>query len=318
MSMTNGDYSISLNANLDTSKVQKTYNELRNSIQRQELKIPIDVKIDNIMPQLNRNFTEFGQRLDSSLNRINTQISSTTGKINDEFVKLTKSVETYKNSIGDVTERTSIWTEDGKLLASSLNKIQSGVQNITTETKSFVTSLNGVNTKVTEVSKVITDTDGKTKTVIDRTEEWIDANGRLNQQITKTSDKGEQLSATITNISNDSKKAAKLVDELAKATNKITVKDTSKLTYVDKNGVKTVTEFANGVATLTTKTREYTTSQGALVKETITLNAQTKQVLSVNKEIIKDVQKETEARKELDAQIQKEKDDRRKLQQVRH
>ena len=271
MASNNNDLSLSINANLDTSRVQKTYDQLRNSVERQQLKIPIDVKIDNIMPQLNKNFNQFGQRLDETMGRINTKLSTTVGEINGEFTQLIKTVETYKNKIGDVSERTSIWTKDGQLLASSLNKVKKGITDVKTTTEITIDKVDDFDAKITKVTKSIKDTDNKTKTVITTTKEWIDIEGNLNTEIKTTDENEKQLSATITTVTNDAKKASKAIKDLATETAKLNnneTKTTQTSTFIDENGVKIITKFVNGVQTAKTVISEYQNKLGELVKET--------------------------------------------------
>ena len=310
MGMSNSDYSLSINATLDTSKVQKTYDELRNSVERKQLKIPIDVKIDDIMPQLNRNFTEFGQRLDESMQRIKTGLSSTVGEINGQLTNLIKTTETYKNKIGDVQERTSIWTEDGKLLASSLNTVQKGIEDINTTTTTSVDKVGEFDAKVTKVTKAIKDTDGVTKTVITTTKEWVDEEGNLNQQITTTDEKENQLRATITNVTNDSKKAAKVTRELAEEMNKLGAPKqptiTGTQTFIDKNGLKTIIEYNNQEATLVTTINKRKTATGELVEEITKEDAKTGEIISKNTKLLRDEQQLTiEAEKRAKAEKEK-------------
>ena len=297
MSTSNGDYSISINAQLDTSNVQKTYDQLKGNLERKELKIPLDVKIDNIMPQLNRNFTEFGQHLDESMKRVNTSLKNTTGEINGEIVSLIKTTETYKNKIGDVQERTSIWTKDGKLLASSLNTIREGVTEVNTATEVTVEKIGEFDAKVTTVTKTLQGTGDATRTVITTTKEWVDEEGKLNQQITTTDEKGKHLSATVTNVSNDSKKAAKAVKDLATEMSKINgINDNALVSKTTTSTKGMVTQFGDtsgkqfdalittirqvdreGKVTIKT-IQEFTNAEGQLVQQTRTTDQNLKKI----------------------------------------
>ena len=307
MAMSQGnDLSLSINANLDTSPVQKTYDQLRNSVERQALHIPLDVNVDNIMPQLNRNFKEFGQRLDDSMSRVNTKLSSTVGEINGEFTKLIKTVETYKNEIGDVSERTSIWSKGGELLASSLNKVQKGITDVKTTTEVTIDKVNDFDAKVTKVTKSITDTDNKTKTVITTTKEWIDTEGNLNTEIKTTDENEKQLSATITTVTNDAKKASKVMKDLANETSKLRgskAQNTSTSTFIDKNGDKTITKYANGIAILRTEIKTYTDEVGNLITKTDVYNAKTNSLISTHQELIRNVQQSVEEDKKREQEL---------------
>jgi chromosome segregation ATPase len=323
----NTDYGITLKGLVDLSQARKDIESFTNNKgenRARKIILDADIKLDDVSKKLdnaiNKNLIK---KVDDSMQRISTKVKDFKKTLYDTdgnvagFENLTKVTETLQSNLGKVQERVTIFDNTMKPVTSSVQTLSEGVKNITTETNSYITSLNGMNTKITTVTEKITDTSGKTTEVIKKTSEWIDAQGRLNQQVETTNKEGEQLSATINTISNDSSKAAKLLNEFAQATNKIQApknQKTSTITYVDKNGVQTTKQLIDNVVTLITKTREYTTAQGALVKETKTLNTITGDT-KVHTEVIKNKQQEIEKSRELQEQLRKEREERVKTQQ---
>ena len=106
------EYSISMNANLDMSQAQKTYNEFVSSKSRQKLELPLDLKLDAIIPKLDSVLNnKIGRKIDETFDRINTKVQTvrkaieTVGEDNKTvktFQNLTKVTETFKNDIGEV------------------------------------------------------------------------------------------------------------------------------------------------------------------------------------------------------------------------
>lgn len=321
MAMSRGnDYSISMNANLDMSQAQKTYNEFVSSKSRQKLELPLDLKLDNIIPKLDSVLNnKIGRKIDETFDRINTKVQTvrklieTTGEDNKTiktFQNLTKVTETFKNDIGDVQERVSFWGEKNEYLASSLQTIQKGVTDLSTETNVYYKRIDDLAGKVTEVTKTITDSDGVEKQITKTTTEWVDANGRLNQSIVTTNEKGEQLSAVVKNITNDTRKAAKFIKEFSDATTKVsTVKNTDTFTIISKDGTKTITETINGVQQLKTVIKEYRNEQNQLVTETKKYKGVEEELISVDTKRNQNIKEEKEERakllNEISAEIQK-------------
>ena len=213
------DFSLSVNINPDTSKVQKTLDHTR-------FKTNVTLDIDTHMVQDSINNLFQSSRLDG-FERINTQIQTGLRGFNQygEAVNgLIKYTETFKNTIGDVQERVTLLSRNGQVLGQSLNTIQRGIADITTETRQFAGNLNGINTNVTQVTKTTTDTAGHIRQVIKETHEWTDANGRLHQTIRTLNERGEQIAPTlrtiddnIRNVGNDSQESAGQVTSFGQA-----------------------------------------------------------------------------------------------------
>ena len=308
MAMTRGNgLSLSINTDLDMSPAQKTYRELQNNVSRKKLNIPLDIKIDDIVPKLDNILNKkIGRVVDDSFNKINTKFQNVTrtikkeledGSIQNVTEHLTKVTETFKNNIGDVQERVSFWGENNEYLASSLKNVQKGIVDISTETNTYYKQIGNLAGKVTEVTKTLTDSSGAEKKVITTTTEWIDQQGKLNQSITVTNEKGEQLSAVTKTITDDTKKATKLMNEFANATKKVAqssdgVDRTETKTWIDKNGVKTVEQYKNGMLQLTTITREYINDNKELVVEVQKLEGEERKLVSVNTQKKRDLQEE--------------------------
>ena len=199
------DFSISANVIADTSQVQKTLNQ-----DQKKWKIKAQLDVDTKMAETKvKNLFQ-----SSSLNgfdRINTKIKTNVTGI-DEYGNKVKGVikytETFKNSIGDVYEKMTLLTKGGQVVGQSLEKIQNGISNITTDTRTATQTINGFENKITTVTKTMTDTANQTRTVVETTREWTDASGRLNTEITTTNAQGEQLAPTITKVTDATNKAS--------------------------------------------------------------------------------------------------------------
>lgn len=215
MATQKNDLSLSVNVNADTSQVQKTLNHQTFKINAQ-----IDIDTRTVQNRINNLFQS--QRLEG-FERINTTIRTGLSGLDDfgnRVTGLIKYTETFKNALGDVYERVSLTARNGNVLGQSLQKIQSGIANVTTETQKFNQEINGVNTSVTRVIKTTEDTEGKTKQVVKSTYEWVDAYGRLNTSVTTLDENGNQLAPTITTVSNDIREMG---NEAETASNKLNI-----------------------------------------------------------------------------------------------
>jgi chromosome segregation ATPase len=82
--------------------------------------------------------------------------------------------------------------------------------------------------------------------------------------------------------------------------------ETGKTTLIDASGNKTITQYADGIATLRTEVNQYKTALGGLVTVTSTYNAQTNELISKNREVTTNLQeqtKELEKEKQLKQQL---------------
>ena len=327
MSSKNTNYGITLNGLVDLSQARKdieAFTAKEKNREHRKIVLNVETNIDAASKKLEEAIDKhLIKKVDEGMKRVSTSIKTgLSGSIDGkEFKNLTKIVETFQNDLGKIQERVSYFTEEAdkriRPLTNSVTTLKEGIQSINTTTENSIGIINGFYGKISKVTEEITDTNNKTHTVITTTKEWVNKQGELNQQIEKTDKKGNKLAATITNISNDTKKASKLMDELAGSLSKVQQQvpknnKTSTITYVDKNGVKTVTQLINGIKTLTTTTREYTSTQGALVKETKELNLVTGDT-KVHTEVIKNKQDEIQKSKELQTQLAREREERKRL-----
>ena len=196
------DFSLSVNINPDTSRVQRTLDR-----QNFTIRTRLEIDTENMQNAVNRMFQ---QPQLAGFEKINTQIREgltayrNFGQATQQtFTNVTRYTETFKNSLGDVYERITTLTRGGHVLNSSLKKIQNGVEGITTDTNTFNQTINGVNTNVTQVIKTTQDTEGNINRVIKRTYEWTDANGRLVKSVVTLDQDGRQLAPTLTTVEDD-------------------------------------------------------------------------------------------------------------------
>lgn len=319
MAIGNTDLGITLGARVDTSQAQKDINAFTRADKNNKtrtLVLNADINLNKINEKLEKaiNTSGWTKKVEADMEKISTSIQRGLSRTLDDGTivrDLTKVTETFKNEFGKIQERVTIFKDSAmRPLASSLQTVKEGVKEISTSTNTVVKDIDGVTTKVTTLEKIIADTSGTQHTIIQTTKEWVDEQNRLHQEISTTNEKGEQLSSTQNSITNDTNKVTKALKEMGNALNGInklpTDQRTSKITYVDKNGVKTVKEMINGVDTLITKTKEYTTVQGALVKETKVFNKITGET-KTNVEVLRDrQQEEIQKAKELEEQLKKE------------
>ena len=324
MAIGNTDLGITLGARVDTSQAQKdinafTRNDGKNKAR--QIKLDVDVNTKEIADKLDHAIKMgYTNKVKDTMQKISTNITrNLTQTINGEtFGGLTKVVERFKSDLGEIQERVTVFREGAlKPVTHSLQTVKEGVKDVSTTTNTVVKNIDGVTTKVTTLEKVILDTNNEEHKIITTTKEWVDEQNRLHQEIKVTDENEKQLSATQKTVVDDTRKAAKAIKEMGEALNGINnaPKDhrTSKITYVDKSGVKTVKEMVDGIDTLITKTREYTTAQGALVKETKVFNKITGETRT-NVEVLRDrQQEELQKAKELEEQTKKEAQAHREL-----
>ena len=226
------DFSISALVNPDTSRVQKI-------LRQQNFIINADIRTrdaEQSIQRLNTVLQNTGRWNLDGFERINTQIQtglSGVDNFGNRLTNLTRYIETFKNSIGDMEQRVTVMTENGIRLETTQTRIANGIQEITTDTRQFNETLNGLNTTVTQVTKTTTDTAGNTRRVVETTREWTDAAGRLNTEITTTNELGEQLAPTTRTISDNIRQTG----------------DTAQQTANQVNGLGR--SFSNAIATLT-------------------------------------------------------------------
>ena len=135
---------------------------------------------------------------------------------------LIKYTETFKNAIGDVNERVTLLSRNGQVIGQSLQTIQHGIAEVTTNTRQFNTTVNGMNTSITEVTKTTRDTSGNIRTVVERTSEWVDANNRLNRTVETLDENNRQLAPTIRTIGENTREVGNNAQE---ASNQISLLD---------------------------------------------------------------------------------------------
>ena len=211
MSSKNGDFTVSVKVNPDVSNVQKTLNQNQD---RWRIRAQLDVDTQRVQNQINNLFR--GTDLDG-FDRINTKIQrNITGldRYGNTVRGLIKYTETFKNEIGDVSERMTLLTRGGQVVGQSLQRVQNGLREIATDTQQFKQKIDGLNVTVTQVSKSWTDTAGQAKQVVEVTREWTDANGRLNKTVETLNQNGQQVAPTIRTVSDNIQKTSNSANKL--------------------------------------------------------------------------------------------------------
>lgn len=211
MSSKNGDFTVSVKVNPDVSNVQKTLNQNQD---RWRIRAQLDVDTQRVQNQINNLIRNTD--LDG-FDRINTKIQrNITGldQYGNTVRGLIKYTETFKNEIGDVSERMTLLTRGGQVVGQSLQRIQNGLREISTDTQQFKQRLDGLDVTVTQVSKTWTDTAGNARQVVEVTREWTDANGRLNKTVETLNQNGQQVAPTVRTISDNIEKTSNSANKL--------------------------------------------------------------------------------------------------------
>lgn len=239
---------------------------------------------DNVPKQLQELNAQL-QKSTSSMVKVKVGVDENNKAI---FDNLLKEVNTYKDKFNNtIREIKLIDPETGELAKHEIKQITNAVKDFTTET-------------TTKSGKIADTINGVTKAF----------NGTITTT-KKVSNNGEELTTVVSKYTNDMGQAVERTETFNKTGTRVAetmrkISDASKgfssqgtSTIINADGSKSVTQYADGVATLTTKTREYTNALGNLVKETTTYNAQTGELINKNTKVVADLQKQAEEAKRL-------------------
>ena len=243
----------------------------------------------------------------------------------------TLTTETHKfvNTKGEIQNWTTSVDNLGKTVQTRTKQYIDDANQLVTETSEWGRNAQGqwqqLGNTIQKTQEIVRESTTSTSTVKGQ----IDDLGKSYQGLITTTEKvgtnGEYLRTVISKYTDEMGRAVVKTEQFDKAGKQVATtmrqigdaaKDSSsaKVTFIDENGVKKVTQMVDGVKTLTTTTREYTSAQGALVKETKTLNEVTGETKTY-REVIKNKKQLAEESKKLQEQYRKEREERVKLEQ---
>ena len=253
------------------------------------------------------------------------QVGETIKTVTDDFKQSTNIISTETHKFVDSQGAVQTWVttidDAGKRVSTRTKEIVDGMGNVTQVTQRFEAEagkpFKKVGDDIVKVSEILQETTTTTSTTVGQITDTINGVERTFEgtitTIKKVSSNGEELTTVISKYTNDMGQAVERTEQFNKAGDKVATtmrkiseatpaKNTETKTWIDKNGVKTVEQYLNGVLQLTTKTREYINENKELVKETTQLEGAEKRLISTHTERSRNIQKETEElNKEIDA-----------------
>ena len=239
---------------------------------------------DNVPKQLQELNAQL-QKSTSSMVKVKVGVDENNKAI---FDNLLKEVNTYKDKFNNtIREIKLIDPETGELAKHEIKQITSAVKDFTTET---TTKSGKITDTINGVTKAFNGTITTTKKVSNNGEELTTVVSKYTNNMGQAVERTETFNKTGTRV-------AETMRKISDASKGFSSQGTA--TVIGADGSKSVTQYADGVATLTTKTREYTTALGALVQETTTYNAQTGELINKNTKVVADLQKQAEEAKRL-------------------
>jgi chromosome segregation ATPase len=334
--MPNGSqFSVDVNATLNTDNIPKQLQTLNAKLTKTTssmVKIPVGFDLETgkkVFGDFIKDVRKYTDEIGNSFKRIT---------ITDPFSGLVKSdnITQVTDSIKTLTTETHKWTNSKGEIQNWTTSIDGAGQTIQTRTKQYI---NDTNELVTETSKWGRNAQGQwaqlsdtIKTTTDIIKEsttstssvvgQIDDLGKSYQGLITTTEKvgsnGEYLRTVVSQYTNEMGQAVVKTEQFNKVGQQVATTmrkigdakkgsvETGKTTLIDASGNKTITQYADGVATLRTEVNQYKTALGGLVTVTSTYNAQTNELISKNREVTTNLQeqtKELEKEKQLKQQL---------------
>lgn len=191
-------FSIVVDAQTDTSKIQKTLNQ-----KKFVLKVDIDLK--NAVKKAESAVSQLNSSLGNGFERVGRSIKTgLSGIYNGKQLKnLIQYTEKFRDELGNVAERISVISKNGKLITSTttdVKKAVSEIQQITDKNK----------TNIEEQGKTFQATVTTTKTIADGQEEltktvtsYVNAQGYAVEKTQTFNKAGQQVGTTVTRMSRD-------------------------------------------------------------------------------------------------------------------
>ena len=341
------NFSINVGTILDTSNVPKDLEKIQAKLTK-AIDIPIRIKdVDNktgevVWQKAVKSLRTYKDELGNTYNTIvklnqegqnfihidGTVEQEKLRKITESAKVLTTEVHKWADSSGAIQKWTTTIDDSGRRVSTRVKEVIDDMGNITKITSKLASEGAGkpfhkLGKDIVEVSELLKETTTETKTSFGKITDTVNGvtqtfDGTITT-IKKMSSNGEELTTVISKYTNDMGQAVEKTEQFNKAGVQVattmrkigdvpTVKSTSKETLINKDGVKTVTEYVNGIATLRTVTSQSVDSFGKLTKEVKVYDEQTHKLISTHKELINNQQQQLkldEQQKQLKQQLVK-------------
>ena len=291
-----------------------TYKDSYGNLYKQVLKFREE--IDKVTQQGTGKFTLMSDP-DDSLTKVSSKIRTLSTEVNK-----------WTDTQGNINTWTTSVDSAGRAITTRVKESVDGLGNLITETSKWGQKTVEVNGQIKSVYGQIGDTIKTTKEIIEEMTTstttqigQIDDLGKSYQGLITTTEKvgsnGEYLRTVVSKYTDDLGRVIEKTEQFNKANQKVAttmrkigdipkIQDTGKTTLINKDGTKTVTEYANGIATLRTVTSQYTTALGALVTETKVYDEQTHKLIKSHREevnnqkqVLDNIEKENRLKQQL-------------------
>ena len=320
---------------LDTKNAEKTLKDLdAKIIKTRDYKINVQIGNDIIkaVKTINTLKDAYGN-LYEQVKLVNRETGAPilVGQGGNQITKVTEAVEGIKtlttethkwaNTKGEVNNWTTSVDNAGKTIQTRTKQYVTDTNELVTETNKWGRNAQGQWTQLSDTIKTTTDIIKENTTSTSTVRGQIEDLGKTYDGLITTTEKvgsnGEYLRTVISKYTNELGQAVVKTEQFNKANQQVAttmrkigdipkVQDTGKTTLINKDGLKVVTEYANGVATLRTETNQYKTALGALITETKVYDEQThklikshREELNNQKEILDAIEKEKQLKQQL-------------------
>ena len=331
----NNQFGIDLNAILNTKDVPKQLQDLNAQLTKStstKIQIPVVVNPKTGLTAL-KNFVKEVNTYKDQLNNTFKEIKitdPTTGLIkSDKITQVTDSIKTlttethkWTNSKGEIQNWTTSIDNAGQTIQTRTKQYVNDTNELVTETSKWGRNAQGQWAQLSDTIKTTTDIIKESTTSTSSVVGQIDDLGKSYQGLITTTEKvgsnGEYLKTVVSQYTNEMGQAVVKTEQFNKVGQQVATTmrkigdakkgsvETGKTTLIDASGNKTITQYADGVATLRTEVNQYKTALGGLVTVTSTYNAQTNELISKNREVTTNLQeqtKELEKEKQLKQQL---------------
>ena len=326
----NNQFGIDLNAILNTKDVPKQLQDLNAQLTKStstKIQIPVVVNPKTGLTAL-KNFVKEVNTYKDQLNNTFKEIKitdPTTGLIkSDKITQVTDSIKTlttethkWTNSKGEIQNWTTSIDNAGQTIQTRTKQYVNDTNELVTETSKWGRNAQGQWAQLSDTIKTTTDIIKESTTSTSSVVGQIDDLGKSYQGLITTTEKvgsnGEYLKTVVSQYTNEMGQAVVKTEQFNKVGQQVATTmrkigdakkgsvETGKTTLIDASGNKTITQYADGVATLRTEVNQYKTALGGLVTVTSTYNAQTNELISKNREVTTNLQEQT---KELEKERQ--------------
>ena len=231
-------------------------------------------------------------------------IQTWTTSIDSAGNKITTRVKESVTALGEITTETSKWGQKTIEVNGKLKTVYGQIGDTIKNVKEFTTEM--TTTTSSRMGQIVDTVNGVQKSYqgLITTTEKVGTNGEyLRTVVSKYTD---DLGRVIEKTEQFNKANQQVATTLRKVGDAPKLQSTAKETLINKNGVKSVIEYTNGIATLRTVTKEYTNNLGQLTKETRVYDEQTHKLIKVHRELInnqKEQKRLAEEQKRLKQQL---------------